>query len=106
LIALGDAQLALVAVASILPVLVICCVLLLVRVDERAQVPIVEISLLRSLPIFRSLPGPALEGMAHALERVEYDPGAVIMREGDQGDRFYPIAHAPWRSGEADKPLP
>ena len=90
--ALGDAQLALAAVASILPVLVLSRVLLLVRVDQRAQVPIVEISLLRSLPIFHSLPGPALEGMAHALERVEYDPGAVIIREGDQGDRFYAIA--------------
>lgn len=92
LMALGDAQLALAAVASILPVLVLSRVLLLVRVDQRAQVPIVEISLLRSLPIFHRLPLPALEGMAHALERVEYDPGAVIIREGEQGDRFYAIA--------------
>ena len=92
LIALKDAQFALAAVASILPVLVLSCVLLLVNVDQRAQVPIVEISLLRSLPIFHRLPLPALEGMAHALERVEYDPGAVIIREGEQGDRFYAIA--------------
>ena len=48
--------------------------------------------MLRSLPIFHHLPLPALEGMAHALERVEYDPGAVIIREGEQGDRFYAIA--------------
>ena len=92
LIALKDAQFALAAIASILPVLVLSCVLLLVNVDQRAQVPIVEISLLRSLPIFHRLPLPALEGMAHALERVEYDPGAVIIREGEQGDRFYAIA--------------
>ena len=65
-----------------------------------------KISLLRSLPIFHGLPGPALEGLAHSLKRVDYETGAAIMREGDQGDRFYAITHAPWRSSEADKPLP
>jgi hypothetical protein len=93
LIALGDAQLALAAVAAILPILVIACLRLLARIDQRAQVPVVEISLLRSLEIFHSLPAPALEGIAHALERVEYDAGATIIREGDPGDRFYAIAH-------------
>jgi hypothetical protein len=93
LIALGNAQLALAIVAAILPILAITCIRALVRIDRRAQVPIVEISLLRLLPIFHGLPAPAIEGIAHALERVEYDPGAVIMREGDPGDRFYAIAH-------------
>jgi MFS family permease len=93
LIALGNAPLALATVAAILPILAITCIKPLVRIDRRAQVPIVEISLLRSLPIFHGLPAPAVEGIAHALERVEYDPGTVIMREGDPSDRFYAIAH-------------
>jgi MFS family permease len=93
LIALGGPRLALEAVAAILPLFVITCVRTLIRIDQRAQVPIVEISLLRSLPIFHRLPGPAVEGLAHAAEPVDFDQGTVIMNEGDPGDRFYAIAH-------------
>jgi MFS family permease len=93
LIALADARIALAAVGAILPVLVITCIRFLARIDQQAQVPIVEISLLRSLPVFRCLPAPALEGVARALEPVAYIPGAVILQEGDPGDRFYAIAH-------------
>jgi CRP-like cAMP-binding protein len=62
------------------------------RIDQHARVPIVEISLLRAIPLFHVLPGPSLEGLAHALERVEYAAGAVMIREGDEGDRYYAIA--------------
>ena len=93
LIALGNAQVALAAVAAVLPLLAFTCIRALVRVDHRAQVPIVEISLLRSLPVFHGLPAPALEGIAHALEPVDYAQGSVIILEGERGDRFYAIAH-------------
>jgi MFS family permease len=93
LMALADASIALAVVGAILPILVLACMRFLARIDERAQVPIVEISLLRSLPIFRCLPAQELEGLAQILEPVSYAPGEVILREGDQGDRFYAIAH-------------
>ena len=54
--------------------------------------PAVQVALLRSLPHFADLPGPALETLASALERVDAAPGDVIIRQGEPGDRFYAIA--------------
>ena len=54
--------------------------------------PIVEISLLRSIPLFRALPAPEIEGIARALEPREASDGEVIIREGEIGDRYYAIA--------------
>ena len=92
LVALGGDKVALAGVAAVLPLVVVVKGRLLMRIDQHAQVPVVEISLLRSIPLFRVLPGPSLEGLARALRRVEYDPGEVIIREGDEGDRYYAIA--------------
>jgi CRP-like cAMP-binding protein len=64
----------------------------LLRVDEAADVPVVEIALLRSIPLFAALPAPALETLGHALEPLEADAGTVLMRQGDPGDRYYAIA--------------
>jgi CRP-like cAMP-binding protein len=63
------------------------------RVDKSVKVPVVEIALLRSLPLFAPLPAPAIEGLAHALEPASIPDGAVMVRQGDVGDRFYVIAH-------------
>jgi len=92
LIALGGDRLALAGVAALLPLVVVVQGRLLMRIDQHARVPIVEISLLRAIPLFHVLPGPSLEGLAHALVRVEYAAGAVMIREGDEGDRYYAIA--------------
>jgi CRP-like cAMP-binding protein len=91
LVSLGGARLALVGVAVVLPLLVMARAAVLWRIDQHARVPIVEISLLRTLPIFRALPLQALEGLAQALDRVEFEPGVAIVREGDLGDRYYVI---------------
>jgi CRP-like cAMP-binding protein len=55
-------------------------------------VPVVEISLLRSMPHFRALPAPELEGIAHALERRTFADGDTVIRQGEVGDAFYAIA--------------
>jgi hypothetical protein len=91
LVALGGARLALVGAACVLPVAVLTRVLALYHLDQAAHVPVVEISLLRQLAIFRSLPGTALEGLAHALEKVGFDAGSELTREGDEGDSYYAI---------------
>jgi MFS family permease len=92
LVAAGGATAALVAAGALLPLLVLLRFRALRSIDEAATVPIVEISLLRSMSIFAPLPAPALEGLARSLEPVRAEPGSVIIREGDTGDRFYAIA--------------
>jgi len=55
-------------------------------------VPVVELSLLRSLPLFAPLGPPQLESLARELESVEVPAGEDVVREGEPGDRFYAIA--------------
>ncbi|HXZ75968.1 MAG TPA: cyclic nucleotide-binding domain-containing protein, partial [Streptosporangiaceae bacterium] len=65
--------------------------------DAGAPVPVVEIALLRSLPLFAELPAPAIEGIAAALTPIHLPAGAVLIRQGDPGDAYYAIA-----AGELD----
>jgi CRP-like cAMP-binding protein len=60
-------------------------------------VPVVEIALLRSLPLFAELPAPAIEGLAAALTPVDVPAGTVLICQGDPGDAYYAIA-----AGELD----
>jgi MFS family permease len=92
LIYLGGDELALVVVGGLLPVAAVLGLGALRRLDKSGAVPIVEIALLRSLPHFADLPGPALETLAAVLERVQVLPGEVIVRQGEKGDKFYAIA--------------
>jgi hypothetical protein len=48
--------------------------------------------LLRALGLFVPVEPKALELMAQALVRIEVPAGDVVIREGDEGDRFYVIA--------------
>ena len=54
--------------------------------------PQVQIQLLRLNPIFAPLPAPELEGLARALVPLRVAAGTTVIREGDEGDRFYAIA--------------
>jgi hypothetical protein len=92
LAAIGGARVAVLGTAVLLPLAVIGCSRLLARIDDHARVPVVEIALLRQIPLFSVLPGDALEGLALSLERVHLDPGAVLMREGQPGDYYYAVA--------------
>jgi hypothetical protein len=65
----------------------------LVRIDGAAQAPAPdELRLLGSIPIFAPLPGTALEHLASRLLPLRLEPGNVVVREGDTGDRFYLVA--------------
>jgi MFS family permease len=92
LISIGGGRLALIVVGALLPATAISGIRTLRRLDAGKIVPVTEVALLRSLPHFAELPGPALETLAGALERVDAAPGQVIIRQGDEGDRFYAIA--------------
>ena len=79
---------AFVAVGALVPAVVLCRLFAVWRLDRAATVPIVELSLLRSLHLFRSLPAPALEGLARNARAVSFAPGSDLMVEGDLGDRY------------------
>jgi hypothetical protein len=92
LIGLGGSRTALIGVGLLLPAIGVLMARPLIGVDRGAKVPIVEIALMRSMQLFAPLPAPALEGIAHALEPLELPAGAVVIRMGEEGDRFYVIA--------------
>jgi MFS family permease len=92
LVEAGGDVLAFALTGALLPVFALAFIRRFLAIDGAATVPIVEISLLRSLPIFARLPPPALEGLARNLVPVSAEADSVIIREGDPGDRYYAIA--------------
>jgi MFS family permease len=92
LIAVGGAKAALIATGVLLPALILVRYRALHAIDVAATVPIVEISLLRTLPIFAPLPAPTLESLGRSVEHVRLAAGEAVIREGEVGDRFYAIA--------------
>lgn len=59
--------------------------------DASADVPVVEISLLRRLPMFARLPPIALEAVARSATAINVAPGDVLIRQGEAGDAFYAV---------------
>ena len=92
LVSLVGAKVALVGLGAILPALAVLRARRLLAVDSVATVPVVEVALLRSLPIFAPLPPPPLEALARSLEPVSAARGTVVIRQGEAGDRYYAIA--------------
>jgi MFS family permease len=84
---------AIVATGLFLPALVAVFGVTVTRIDARAPAPDPdELRILASVPIFAPLPGGSLEHLAARLVPLRVDPGTVIVREGDAGDRFYIVA--------------
>ena len=92
LIAISGPRAALIGAGALLALAVLAAGRRLLAIDEAADVPVVEINLLRMLPMFAPLPAPALETLGRALEPMRAEQGTVVIREGDIGDRFYVIA--------------
>ena len=92
LIGLSGAQAALIGTALLLLTFVALAWRRLRSIDDAADVPQVQIRLLRLIPIFAPLPAPELEGLARALELVHVEAGTTVMREGEEGDRYFAIA--------------
>jgi MFS family permease len=97
LVYLGGSRLALLGVAAVLPLAAVAGGRALLGLDAEAPVPVVEIALLRSLPLFAELPAPAIEGLAAALTPIQLAADAVLIRQGSRGDAYYAIA-----AGELD----
>ena len=75
--------------ALLLPALAIVGWPRLSRSEARVTLPTRQIALLRRLPLFLPVPAPSLEATARRLVPLSVAAGAVIIREGDPGDRFY-----------------
>jgi len=84
---------ALIAAGVFLPLLVVLLGAKVARIDAAAAAPEPEeLRILASVPIFAPLPGGSLEHLAARLVPLRVEPGTVIVREGDAGDRFYIVA--------------
>jgi MFS family permease len=92
LVSLAGARWAVAGVGALLPLAVLAAARRLAEIDRRAPVPVVEIALLRSLPLFAPLGAPQLEALARGLVETRAAAGATVVREGEPGDRFYVVA--------------
>jgi len=60
-------------------------------IDSRISAPSPDYALLRQVEFFSPLPSATLEHLASALQPAIYEPGALIIREGEPGLYFYLI---------------
>jgi CRP-like cAMP-binding protein len=79
---------AFVLVGAILPLLTLVSYPRLVEIDKEA-VPSVELELIDRVPMFAPLSMAAKERVATDLEPVDVPAGELVIRAGDEGDRFY-----------------
>jgi len=89
LVALGGARAASIGLGALLPALALVTGRRLLALDGSATVPVVEISLLRSLALFSPLGPPALESLARELTPQDVVAGEAVIREGEPGHHFY-----------------
>ena len=93
LIGVGGPDAAFIGIAAVAPLVVLLTARRMLRVDQDASIPVVEMGQLRNLRIFSSLPSAPLETMAREAEHVSVPAGAAILAEGEEGDRFYAITN-------------
>ena len=62
-----------------------------IALDVGVRIPSEEMALLRSTRLFAPLPTPMLERLARNLIPIRVPEGAVVIRQGEVGDRFYAI---------------
>jgi MFS family permease len=83
---------ALIVTGALLPVLAVVTWRWVSRADERGVIPGRQLALLRGVPMLAPLPMTVLEQVAGDLVAVRYPDGALIIHQGDVGDRFYMLA--------------
>jgi MFS family permease len=75
--------------AALLPLILLLTWPGLRAIDQRARVPVRELTLIRRTSLLRAMPIPSVEGLARAAAWVTAPAGTVIIREGDPGETFY-----------------
>lgn len=74
---------------ALLPVVCLCLWRPLRRIDDSVIIPVREVNLVRSLPLFTGLSVHIVERIAANLIPVRAAAGTAILKEGDSGDRLY-----------------
>jgi Cyclic nucleotide-binding domain len=77
---------------AILPILAVVSWPRVSRLDRRSVAPEREAAALRAIPLFSPLPITAIERLASAARPVAFEPGDVMMRQGEPGDTYIAIA--------------
>ncbi|MET0724920.1 MAG: MFS transporter [Leifsonia sp.] len=88
---------ALIAIGLVCPVLAVASWRRLRRLDRSVDLLDLDVGLLQGVPMFHTLPLPAVEQLARGLEPVTVADGASVFTQGELGDTYYLI-----ESGEAD----
>ena len=97
---------ALAVTGLVLPVLVLVAWRRVARIDAESPAPDeADLRVLASVPIFAPLPGASLEHLASRLVPLRLEPGSVVVREGDAGDRFYIVAEGDVEVSQEGAPL-
>jgi MFS family permease len=76
---------------SILPILAVATWPRVSRLDDRGLATEREATALRAIPLFSPLPLTAIDRLANAARPVRFQPGDVLMRQGEPGDRYVAI---------------
>ena len=83
---------ALITTGLLLVAIVALSVPSLTIIDHRISVPGPDLALLRRVSFFGPLPFALVEHLASELQSATYEPGDVIIQDGQPGERFYMIA--------------
>ncbi|MEA2425282.1 MAG: hypothetical protein QOH13_1692 [Thermoleophilaceae bacterium] len=105
LVAIGGAGFAFIAIGALLPALALLTGRRLTRIDSHAHVPVVELALLRGVPVTAALAGPELERLARGLTPLSLAAGHVVCAKGDPGEHFYVIADGRLEVSDGGRPL-
>jgi MFS family permease len=83
---------ALITTGVLLVAIVALSVPSLTTIDHRISKPGPDLALLRQVSFFGPLPFAIVEHLASELQSATYEPGDVIIQDGQPGERFYMIA--------------
>ena len=96
---------ALAVTGLVLPVSIGLLWLPLRGIDRKVRVPVRELALLRFDRILSPLPAPKLEAVASSATWITLEPGEMLIREGDAGDRYYVLESGALRITQSGRVL-
>jgi hypothetical protein len=91
LVSVGGPDAAFIGVGCLAPLVAVLTFHRVRTVDRAASIPVVEMGVLRNLPIFTSLPPAPLETLAREASYLTVNTGATIVREGEEGETYYVV---------------